>query len=459
MKRFLSLALIAMIVWVAPSGAQSRLRRRVTQGNFPLRVVGASLVDRTGTPVYLVGEAAWSLESQITETDAETYLADRQARGINTVLMEGMEHRFANNAPNNASNIAPFSTPGDFSTPNATYWAWVDRLIRSAANRGMTVLFAPWYIGNLCGNEGWCVEIQAQTGTVAQNFGAFLGARYKAYDNIVWVVGGDADPTLYTGVSTKTDAFVTGLQSAGVTQPITAHASRGTEARSVFTNSWLAINTSYQTQANAASGTATAWGRTPFLPVLFIEGYYENEHTMTALLLRTQAYWALLSGATLGYVHGGCPTWSFGSTNGAAFCDSVTTWQTQITGTPSQDLARFGALVRSRRFWLLVPDTGHAVTTSGFSSGASLVTTARASDGSSVIAYLPTGSSTPIVVDMTKVGGATARCWWFNPRTGATSSAHADASTSGTLTFTAADTNDWVLVLDNLAVFSAAPGS
>src|SRR5262245_4481714 len=54
---------------------------------YPLRADGASrrLVDAQGRPFFVVGDAAWSLVSGLTRDDASRYLADRRARGFNTV--------------------------------------------------------------------------------------------------------------------------------------------------------------------------------------------------------------------------------------------------------------------------------------------------------------------------------------------------------------------------------------
>jgi hypothetical protein len=59
----------------------------------------------------------------------------------------------------------------------------------------------------------------------------------------------------------------------------------------------------------------------PTRPFFQIEGFYENEHSMTTQQLRAQAYWTVLSGG-MGYQFGNCPLWGLGSP-ASSFCPSA----------------------------------------------------------------------------------------------------------------------------------------
>src|SRR3569833_1654421 len=52
---------------------------------LPVRRAGPCLVDAGGAPVWLHGEAAWSLIVQLGDAELARYLADRRARGVNGV--------------------------------------------------------------------------------------------------------------------------------------------------------------------------------------------------------------------------------------------------------------------------------------------------------------------------------------------------------------------------------------
>ena len=64
----------------------------------------------------------------------------------------------------------------------------------------------------------------------------------------------------------------------------------------------------------------------------------------------------------------------------------------------------------------------------------------------------PYGNATTITSNMAMITSASnsARRWWFNPRSGATTLIEAFA-TSGTQNFTPPDANDWVLVIADAA--------
>ena len=182
-----------------------------TAATNPLNISsnGRYLLNSNNQPVFFSGDAAWSLIAQLSKADADTYLANRQQKGVNLVLVNLIDTVFATNAPKNFYGDPPF-TGATFATPNEAYFAHADYVINSAAQKGITVLLDPLYLGYACGDEGWCSEVQAASSATIQSWGQYVGNRYNNYDNIIWVIGADTDPT---PVKTKASAFVTGLQT------------------------------------------------------------------------------------------------------------------------------------------------------------------------------------------------------------------------------------------------------
>ncbi len=103
--------------------------------------------------------------------------------------------------------------------------------------------------------------------------------------------------------------------------------------------------------------------------------------------------------------------------------------------------------MRLHRYWLLAPDHGHTVLTEGYGSGSNLAATARATDGSVIVAYMPSGRQ--VTVDMGKIldPKGQAKCSWYNPRTGA-GTPIGTFPNSGRRSFAPPDANDWVLVVE-----------
>lgn len=407
---------------------------------------GGYFVDQKNVPFLMTGSCAWTLFTQPSLADAKLLIDSRSAAGFNALLVMMLDNSFANTAPSNQSSVAPFSTPGDFSTPNAAYWANVDAVCDYAYSKGIVLYVAPMYLGFNGGAEGVESQVAAQTNVQIQAYGAFIGNRYKGRPGIVWVMSGDRDPG--ASVKQKVTDFVTGLQSTGDQHPVAAHGTRNSSSRSIYsTVNWLTWNAVY-TDSSPAATAAAAYALTPFMPCFLIEDYYVNEHSITALGVRNEGWWAVLSGCTSGQMFGENNCQFQGATSADGFADVTgRDWKTQLTSASAADRARIGTCLRARAFHLLVPDAAHTVVTAGFSSGANLVTTARASDGSCIVAYCPTGSTVTITVDMSKITGANALCQWFNPRAGGYTNI-GTFSPSGTRNFTPPDGNDWVLTVD-----------
>jgi hypothetical protein len=411
---------------------------------------GRSLIDQNGQPFLLWGDSVWSLVAQATLAEAQQYLDDRRGKGFNTVLVNLLEHKFASRAPANRDGVAPF-TGRPFATPNAAYFASADAIISAASSRNMLVLLVPLYLGYQCGDEGWCAEVMAATDAELTSWGQYLGNRYKGFDNLLWVMGADTDPT---PVAAKVRKVVEGIRAFDTRHLMTAHNQRGTLATTPWPNeSWLTVNDVYTPTATQYLLAQTAYQRTPIMPFFLIEGLYEHGTMAPQQALRAQAYWVMLSGA-MGHVFGSCPLWDFGFSN--SLCQG-TDWVADLNGAGSLGMSHAQRLFASRPWYDLMPDTGHAAVTAGYgtSGDASYATVGRASDGATVVAYLPT--SRTLTVNMASVSGTSAAAWWYEPATGAATSIGTFAPT-GSRTFTPPASGDWVFVLDDAARGFAAPG-
>jgi len=116
--------------------------------------------------------------------------------------------------------------------------------------------------------------------------------------------------------------------------------------------------------------------------------------------------------------------------------------------------------MNSREHWLMAPDTTHAVLTAGFGSGATLSVAARSTDGQTIIAYFSDGNATAKTINMSKIttSSSTAEAWWYDPQTSA-ATLIGTFPNSGSQNFTAPDSNDWVLVIDDASANLPAPGA
>ncbi len=421
---------------------------------FPLRVQsgGRYLVDANGTPFLLQGDNPSSIEVMLTSDQVNQYLDDRKARGFNTILFELMEHKFATSPPYNVNGDAPFTgtIPNangsacmnaaipdcwDFSTPNEAYWRNVDSVISAATARGFLVMLFPAYIGYEGGAEGWYQDMLANGTAKLAAYGNFIGNRYKNYNNILWVEGGDYIPANKAVV----EAVANGIRNVIPAALQTAHASRGYSALDVWAGEpWLNVNDVYAAPPIYTAAQAQYANST--MPFFLIEGYYENDHGANELTLRSQAYQALLSGA-FGQIMGNNPLWFFGSG-----------WQQALGSPGAQSMAHLHELMSPLAWWRLVPDSGQLIV-AGQSSGGSFAAASTAADGSFAVIYDP---GQALGINLAHLGGPHVKARWFDPSNGAYVDAVSSVlANSGTITFTPPGNNgngypDWILLLQSV---------
>jgi len=429
----------------------------VVPERFPLRLSadGRRVVDVNGTPFLFQGDAGWGLIAAADEDMVEAYLDDREQKGFNAATVRLIEHHFVQTPPLNIYGDAPFTTPGDFSTPNEAYFAHVDWVLRRADERGILVLLYPAYVGYGGGDEGWSTEMAANGPDKLREFGRYLGKRYKSFPNIVWVNAGNFSPP-----PDLVRAVALGILDEDPIHLQTAQCERETSAIDCFGNeTWLNLNATY-TNFNTYDQSLTDYGRAPFKPFFLLEAIYENENESTRPMLRAQAYWAILSGAQ-GQDFGNNPVWAFA---GLPLYAPPHAWDTGLQDPGALDATRVSALFATRPWFDLVPDQNHTTVTAGFGTYTTnpgelandYVTTARTADGRLVVAYVPvseTASVRTLSVDMSRLSGA-ANARWYDPTNGAfTTIAGSPLPNSGSRTFTTPGDNgggstDWVLVLE-----------
>ena len=93
--------------------------------------------------MLLQGDFGWSLVVSTTHHDVLRYLLDRQTKGFNAIYLGLIDHLFSYDPPRNWFEDEPFTTPGDFSTPNEAYFAYADWVIQKAAEARICVFVAP----------------------------------------------------------------------------------------------------------------------------------------------------------------------------------------------------------------------------------------------------------------------------------------------------------------------------
>lgn len=424
----------------------------------PLKVSenGGYLVDQDNQPVYVHGDTGWTLFNDVSLADADTYLQNRRQKGFNTVnvMLVSAGWNQYDFSTRSFDGHLPFhknlaggawdgtSTDPDLGTPNDAYFAWCAQIIAQAATKGMQLVIAPLWTGR--SRSDWGKHILSNSLERCFAYSQYLGKCYGNCGNIIWCLQGDNNPG---DDKTHYQAIAKGMRSAGVEHLMTAHLERQYSARDFYEGeSWLTLNSTYPHVETVVAKSLRDYNRQPAMPSFMIEAWYEGEHQMTTLQLRRQSYWSFCCGSA-GQIFGNRPIYSFWEG-----------WKTALDRVGSVEQQHFKKLVDSRAWWKMSPDLNQTVVTNGGGAYPGTITALRATDGETVILYLPGGTLDPTVV-MGQVSGGEAKAWWFNPRTGGQALISTYRTASGNGTFPLPDGNDWVLVLDDATQNLAAPGT
>src|SRR5216684_6871625 len=112
---------------------------------------GRYLVDSSGLPWLMVGDSAHTAICKLRTSNWPAYLADRQAKGFNTIDIFALNGSASCSNPSTgaaADGTLPFTSGSgtanyDVSTPNPAYWSQVDSFINQAAALGLVVSIDP----------------------------------------------------------------------------------------------------------------------------------------------------------------------------------------------------------------------------------------------------------------------------------------------------------------------------
>lgn len=358
-----------------------------------------------GEPFLWLADTAWALLGKPDRDEVVRYLDARREQGFTVVQTVAIFPQAGARRP----------IDGDVSTvgEHEEFWSGVDFAIDAAAERGMYLAIHPVW-----GDE--------QTGSVvdegnAREYGRFLGQRYGNRDNVTWTLGGDhpadGEEQLWTELAE-------GLDSAGGTQLTTYHPRGDQSSAQWFADAdWLDFHMiqgghclRYELREDLVDSTYRATPPKPFLdgePIYEDHPYcWEPERGYsTAQDVRRDAYWAVLGGAA-GHTYGAHAVWQFND-GGSGELGARGSWTDALDLPAAGQMRHLRELVESLPYRLGVPDPSALTSETG--SGADRITANRASDGSYLLVYTPSGDG--FSVDPAAVPGA-ARAQWVDPRTG-----------------------------------------
>jgi hypothetical protein len=418
----------ALVLWVGAA---------LTAAEPILRVSGdGHYLTKNGSPFFWLGDTGWSIVNLYSLEEIEYYFDRRAKQGFNVINMmfvfnggPGLKTRVENDRQE-----LPFLNMNP-ATPNDAYFRRVDDIVRLAQKKGLILYIMP------CGGSGGSFVSRSRVITKdnARAYAKWVGERYKDYPNIVWVNGFDLKPWDFEEIGYEVAGGLReGDRGAHL---ITYHPSGGNSSSFFHHRSWLAFNV-IQTWADYLKIYSMVYSdfmRTPTKPVILVEGAYEEgpeypTKPITPLIVRKQAYWAVLAGSA-GHTYGHNDIWR-----------KNPNWRESLESPGARHMKVLKDVFSSRKWWRYVPD--QSVFLLGANGGAEMNTASRSLDGDGVIVYL--SSPTRISIDMTKItAGRSVRVKWVNTETGA-ETAVGEVSNLGSRAFTTPEGRpDAVLLLES----------
>jgi hypothetical protein len=460
------LALLVIVSGARPQGNWKHGRLHTTSDGHYLQY-------EDGTPFFWLGDTGWELFHRLTLPEIAAYLDNRAAKGFNVIQAVALAEFDGQRKPNRYGQV-PLSGL-DPTHPNDVYFTVIDSTVRMAMTRNMFIGLLPTWGDKVTPNWGAGPVIFDSIN--AYTYGKWIGARYKKFPNIIWILGGDRP-----AVRDSSDWRPIWRQMAkGITDAtdhhciITYHPWGGSNSTSqwIHNEPWLDIN---MFQSGHGSGHDVAcWelvtrdrALLPTKPTLDGEPNYEDHPVnpwpkwnpengrFRDYDVRKQCYRSVFAGAC-GVTYGHHAVWQFMSERDEAINYPDRGWVNAMDRPGAFQVGYLRRLLESRPMTARTPDPSLIMLGQG--DKGQHIEAFRSADNSYAMIYLPVGKTVTIRTGFIRSQKILA--WWFNPR-------NAVAQKIGLIDNNAVhdftppalgEENDWVLVLDDAQKNFGPPGA
>lgn len=430
-----------------------------------------------GKPFFWLGDTAWELFHRLSREDATYYLKDRAAKGFTVIQAVAIAELDGVREPN-ANGDLPFQNENPLQ-PNEPYWRHVDFIVGKASELGLYIGLLPTWGDKW--NKAWGLGPVLFNPANAEAYGEWIGRRYRAARNIVWILGGDRN------VETDEHRAIIRAMARGIRRGdegahlMTFHPTGGRGSAEAFHNDgWLDFNMRQNGHTAEFTGrydkTRADYDRQPAKPVLDGEPIYEDHpvnfkadqfgHSI-ASDVRRPLYWDLFTGA-FGHTYGHHSVWQMWTPGKhKPINNPLLDWKSALDqpGAAQMQYARW--LLESRPFLDRIPDVDDSVIvtdpipTKIPGAGRYRFVATRDHAHTFAMVYAPVGRKCK--VRLSSIAGPQVRAWWYDPRTGKSIEIGVFSATrEPEKEFTPpnpGEMQDWILVLDDASKNYPAPGA
>ena len=473
-----------------PMGGASRLA-----GSLPRVSVhpgGHDLQLEDGRPFFWLGDTAWFVMHRATREEASYYLQTRARQGYTVIQTMLLPECNALREPSDWGEL-PFEG-ADPAKPREAYFRRIDDFFREAAGLGLYVavvavwgdkLTAPW-------GDGPRIFTGANL-PGARQFGRWLGTRFGAHTNVIWLMGGDRPPRLgghpdnwceatavQAGFPSNQDwtpiwrELASGLLEGTGGNALTSYHPQGGAATTSYylhQEPWLHLNAMQSGHGGGHDQPVWDWvahDRTlqPAKPTLDLEPNYEDHpynpwprwDPATGYFrdhdVRKQCWRSVLAGAC-GVTYGHHAVWQWAGNRHEVINHADRDWRDALWRPAARQMQFLRHLVESRPFFARTPDPALIVGDPG--AGGLHLQAARDQAGTYAFVYFPLNDEAA-TIDLARLSAPQLRVWWYDPRTGVGTLDGVIAGGGKRAFRSPAYGPDWVLVLDDASRDYPPPG-
>jgi hypothetical protein len=435
------------------------------------------LIKQDGTPFFYLADTAWELFHRLSRSEIDYYLRNRADKGFTVIQATLLAEDNGLSVPNAEGELPLLNF--DPATPNGKYFRLVDHAVDKAAADGLYMGLLPTWGSWVDGKPHRIWEgRKVFNARNAYLYGLFLGKRYAAKPNIIWILGGDRSPVGHMEIW---DAMAKGLREGdGGTHLITYHPGGRTSSSQFLSKApWLDFNMlqvgHYRYDGNDAEAVQHDYDSQPTRPVVDGETTYEDmpldtlpqNPRFTAYDVRKAAYWAVFAGA-MGHTYGHNSVWQMYRKGEVPIDGARIEWMKALDAEGSSEMVHLRDLMESRPYLTRIPDQSLILPNAqavGRDSDRVQITRDGAvgkNDATYIFAYLPILKF--VHINTSVIPSSNLRAWWYNPRTGGSLligvfKNDGDFSpTSDQLPRASEGCPDWVLVIDDTSKSYPAPG-
>ncbi|HEY4209328.1 MAG TPA: glycoside hydrolase family 140 protein [Puia sp.] len=448
--RSLSLALFLLLI-----SLNAPIQTAWQHGRIRVTADGHYLEYEDGMPFFWLGDTGWELFHKLKREEITAYLQNRKDKGFNVIQAVILSQTPNQYGDRSMSGNDPLKLV-------ERYFELVDWVVQQAMQRGMVMALLPTWGDKVTAIRSKEPALFNETNAYA--YGLFLGRRYAAYPNVVWIAGGD-NPAFVDSADWRPvfRAMIRGLREGSSGKQLITYHPWGENSSTLY---WHGENTldfnMMQTGHKKHDITGWDWVKRdraylPARPVLDGEPNYEDHPVdwdkkngyFRDYDVRKQLYRSVFAGAC-GVTYGHHAIWQFynaGDQHAFAYPDRD--WK--------EGLDRPGAFQAGylKKLMLSIPTNGRvpdqSMIVGGQGEGGEFMTAFHGADSSYGMVYLPVGKT--IILNTAWLKGRHIAVAWFDPARGRVEKAM-EVGKTPTLSFTPPTTGagkDWVLILRNEA--------